>query len=139
MSVNPESDNASSGQQFRFVCCRRLSQEVNSHSLSSIVTSERYAAALFYEPSDESSKVILELEKIDDEADEFNIREIKELAEVVRYQNSRKSNQPRKWRQKHSCKTWLVYIWSVATRWQVFAHRPSWQVFADNFTVKKLT
>ncbi len=62
-----------------------LYQEVSSHTLSSIVTSDPYVAALFYEPSDESTQVILELEKIDDEADEFKIRFIKirdrELAE----------------------------------------------------------
>ena len=62
-----------------------LFQEVNSHTLNSIVTADRHVAALFYESGDPATNLILELENIDDEADEFGIRFVKirdrELAE----------------------------------------------------------
>ena len=42
-------------------------QEVNSHSLSSIVATDRHVAALFYEQGDRATELILQLENIDDE------------------------------------------------------------------------
>ena len=60
-------------------------QEVNTHSLNNIVASDRHVAALFYESGDRATELILRLENIDDEADEFGIRFVKirdrELAE----------------------------------------------------------
>ena len=53
--------------------------------MNNIVASDRHVAALFYESGDRATELILRLENIDDEADEFGIRFVKirdrELAE----------------------------------------------------------
>ena len=53
--------------------------------MNNIVASDRHVAALFYEAGDRATDLILQLENIDDEADEFGIRFVKirdrELAE----------------------------------------------------------
>ena len=50
-------------------------EEVNEQALTTIVAQEMFVTALFYqEDHEESSEVLHELEKIDDEADVFKIR-----------------------------------------------------------------
>lgn len=49
-------------------------EEVSSEALSSLIASEPYVTALFYDDTQRSEDVIEDLENIDDEAEVFKIR-----------------------------------------------------------------
>lgn len=49
-------------------------EEVNSDSLLRIIHEDRFVTALFFDETQASNEILMELEKIDDEADVFEIR-----------------------------------------------------------------